>query len=226
VDFKQHKSLFLIVTLILVLPVASVALQKILVYPQTEFFTNLWILGPKHTVENYPHNVTSGSDYNVFLGVANHLGVSANYQIEVKFLNLTRSAPDSFNNSFNNIEPIYSIDFIVPDEGIWETSLTFSFGYSFDRVARTIQRNMSVSLPDGNVTYQIVSENLILDRVNFDYIRLNDAEVSLRGVSSDFDLQTHEFFGNLVFELWILDDSSGRFVYHDRYVDLKFNMTG
>ena len=62
--------------------------------------------------------------------------------------------------------------------------------------------------------------------VNLDYMKLNSFTMSLEGVSSDFDPQTREFFGNIVFELWIYDEPTSSFAYHERYVDLKLNMTG
>jgi hypothetical protein len=224
-DLQQYKAVFLVVTAVLALFVASPLLQKILVYPQSEFFTELWLLGPQHTAENYPHNVTSGGNYSVFLGVANHLGSCAYYVVEVKFRNQTQSGPDSFNQTQSSLESLYSLNFFVPDEGALELPMTFSFEYSFDEVARTFHRNVSVSLPDGNVTNQIVAENVTLGRVNFGNLKLNDSTVNLQGLSSDLDPQTREFFGNLFFELWIYDVQTSSFVYHERYVDLKLNMT-
>ena len=84
------------VTAVLALLVASPALQQVLVYPRTEFFTELSLLGPWSMAENYPYNITNGENYSVFLGVANQLGSCAYYQVEVKFRNETQSAPDSF----------------------------------------------------------------------------------------------------------------------------------
>jgi hypothetical protein len=221
----HYKTSFLVVTGVLVLLVASPLLQEVLIYPQTEFFTELSLFGPQHTAENYPHNITSGETYSVFLGVANHLGSCAYYVVEVKLRNETQSAPEGFNRTHSILKPLYSVNFFVPDKETWGMPMTFSLEYSFDEVIRTVYRNVSVSVPDGNVTYQLVAENVTLERVTFGSLRLNDATVSLRGLSSDFNLQTHEFFGNLVFELWIYDTSTSSYVYHERYVDLKLNMT-
>ena len=74
VNPQQFKALFILVSAVLALLVASPALQKVLVYPQTDFFTEVWMLGPGHLAESYPHNVTTGESYKVFLGLANHLG--------------------------------------------------------------------------------------------------------------------------------------------------------
>ena len=116
-------------------------------------------------------------------------------------------------------------NFFVPNEEIWESPLTFSLDYSFDEVARIFYRNVTTSTSDGNVTYELVADILTLDRANFSFLRLNNNSFSLHGLSSDFNQNTNEFLGNLVFELWIFDEVSSDFVYHERYVDLKLNMT-
>jgi hypothetical protein len=223
-DPQQHKALFLMVASLLALLVASPLLQKVLVYPQTEFFTELWLLGPQHTAENYPHNITSGKTYSVFLGVTNQLGSCAYYIIDVKFRNLTQSGPDSFNHTCSSLEPLYRRHFFVPNKETWELPLTFSLAYSFDQVIRTFYRNVSSVDSNGNLTYQLVPYNATVDRANFNYLRLNDATLNLQGLSSDYNPQTSEFFGNLIFELWIYDAKTNNHVYHERYVDLKLNM--
>ncbi len=205
-NLKQHKTLFVIIAGVLALFLVSPLLQQVLVLPQTEFFTEFWLLGPQHTGENYPHNVTSGGEYTVFLGVKNNLGSSANYVIEVKFRNQTQSSPDSFNRTYSSLEPVYRVAFSVADNGTWEMPLYFSLEYNFNEVTR-------------------IAENVVLERVNFERLKLNDVTVNLKGLSSDFDPMTHAFYGNLVFELWIHDFQTNRLVYHERYVDLKLNMT-
>jgi Protein of unknown function (DUF1616) len=224
-DLQQYKALFLVVTGILALFVASPVLQKVLVYPQIEFFTELWLLGPQNTAENYPRNVTSGGNYSVFLGVTNQLGSCAYYVVEVKFRNQTQSGPDSLNRTSSSLEPLYNVHFFVPDKETWKMAVTFSLDYSFDKATRTVYRNVTVSNPGGDVTYRLVAENVTLEQANFGHLRLNDANLSLEGLSSDFNPQTREFFGNLIFELWIYNPKTSGYVYHERYVDLKLNMT-
>ena len=224
-DLSQYKALFLVVTGVLALFVASPVLQKVLVYPQTEFFTEVWLLGPQHIAQNYPHNITSNENYSGFLGVTNHFGSCAYYVVQVKFRNATQSAPNSSDCTHSNLEPLYSVNLFVPDKETWEMPLSFSLDYSFDEVTKTVYQNVSVYALDGSATYQMVEENVTQERANLNRLRLNDVTVDLHGLSSDFDLQTHEFFGNLFFELWIYDANTSSFVYHERYVDLKFNLT-
>jgi hypothetical protein len=197
-NIKEYGVLFWIVVGVLALLVASPVLQRLLVYPQTEFFTEMWLLGPEHRAENYPFNITRNENYNVFLGVANHLGHGAYYVVQVKFRNLTQSGADSFNRTSSSLPSLYNITAIVADKETLEIPIVFSFDYAYN-------------------------ENLL--QVNFNRLMFNNVALNLNGYSTAWDLQTNRFFGNLFFELWIYNDTIGTFQYHERYTDLKLNMT-
>ena len=194
---QDYKVLILVVTAISALIVASPALQRLLVYPQTDFFTELSLLGPGHTAEDFPYNITSGVSYNVFLNVTNQLGQCAYYQVQVKFRNQNQSAPDSTNLTPSTLTPLYTINAVVANQETWELPITFSFDYSYD----------------GNSS-----------QINFNHLMLNNAALNLSGSSTSWDSQENVFFGNLVFELWIYNETTSSFQYHQRAVDLKFNM--
>jgi Protein of unknown function (DUF1616) len=195
--FQDYKVLMLVFTAVLALFVASPALQRLLVYPQTEFFTELWILGPGHMAGGLPYNITRGESYNMFLGVSNHLGNCSYYSVQVKFRNLTQSGPDSFNRTPSSLTPLYSLNVFVADKETWELPVAFAFDYSYDSASST---------------------------VNFNSLTFNGEALNLQGYRSMRNSTTSVVFGNLVFELWIYNDSTGGFQYHERYVDLKFNM--
>jgi hypothetical protein len=197
-NIKEYGVLFWIVVGVLALLVASPVLQRLLVYPQTEFFTEMWLLGPEHRAENYPFNITRNENYNVFLGVANHLGHGAYYVVQVKFRNQTQSGADSFNRTASSLPSLYSIAVFVADKETWELPIVFSFDYAYDA-------NFS--------------------QVNFNRVMFNDVVLNLNGSSAAWDPQINRFFGNLFFELWIYNGTIGNFQYHERYTDLKFNMT-
>jgi len=197
-NLQEYKILFLVIVSVSALLVASPALQRLLVYPQTDFFTEMWLLGPEHKGENYPFNITRNENYNVFLGVGNHLGHCAYYVVQVKFRNLTQSAADSFNRTSSSLSSLYNITAVVADKETWEIPVVFSFDYAYN----------------GN-----------LSQVNFNRVMFNDVVLNLKGSSAAWDPQTNRFFGNLFFELWIYNDTNGIFQYHERYTDLKLNMT-
>jgi hypothetical protein len=189
---------FIVVTAVLMLLVASPALSYVLVWPRTEFFTELWLLGPEHMAEDYPSNVSRGRSYTVYLGVGNQLGYCAYYLVEVKFRNESQPAPDSFNRTSSGLPSLLNITAFVADESVWEQNITFSFDYSF---------------------------NETLSIVEFNSLALDDVTLRLDGLSTMWNASTSRFYGDLIFELWLYSGTIHDFVYHERFVDLKLNMT-
>jgi hypothetical protein len=190
-------------TAVLALLVASPALQRLLVYPQTEFFTEMWLLGPEHKAENFPSNITSNTNYKIFVGLGNHLGSCASYSIKVKFRNQNQPAADSFARTPSSLPPLYSITALVADKGTWESAISFSFAY----------------------TYSADPANATLPKVNVNNIVLNGVTLNLDEFSATWDPESNGFFVYLFFELWIYNDTTGGFQYHERYTSLRFNMT-
>ncbi|RLI41503.1 hypothetical protein DRO59_06810 [Candidatus Bathyarchaeota archaeon] len=90
---------------------------RVLIYPRTEFFTELWILDSNHRAENYPFNITRNQNCNVFLGIGNHLGYCAYYLVEVKFRNQTQPEPTNFgpigNRTPNPLPSLFNITAFV-----------------------------------------------------------------------------------------------------------------
>jgi hypothetical protein len=117
--------------------------------------------------------------------------------VQVKFRNQTQSSPDRTSGTPSSLAPLYSIDTFVADNSGWELPIDFSFFYWYDEVH---------------------------SQINFDRMVFNGEVLDLSGYSADWDVERSSFFGDLIFELWIYDESVGGFVYHQRYVDLKFNM--
>ena len=190
--------LVFVVTAVVALLVASPALQHVLVYPQTEFFTEFYLLGPNHMAEGFPYNITSGQQYNVSLGIGNQLGQCAYYEVQVKFRNSSQSAPDSFNRTASAQPSLYNLNVFVADKEIWELPVTFGFDYSYDE----------------NST-----------QINFSNLSFNNEMLNLNGYTTTWDTNRTAYYGNLIFELWIYNSTIGGFQYHERFVDLKLNMT-
>jgi hypothetical protein len=190
-NLDELRVTFIVVTAVLMLLVASPALSYVLVYPRTEFFTELGLLGREHMAEDYPFNVSRGQSYTVYLGVGNQLGYCAYYVVEVKFRN-------SFNRTPSGLPPLLNITAFVADESVWEQNVTFSFDYSF---------------------------NETLSIVEFNSLALDDVTVRLDGLSTLWNASTSRFYGDLIFELWLYSSTIHDFVYHERFVDLKLNMT-
>jgi uncharacterized membrane protein len=195
---NEFRALFLVVTAILALFVASPALSRLLVLPPTESFTEMWILGQNHKAEGYPFNVSGGQSYSVFLGIRNHLGYLAYYLVEVKFRNQTQSAPNSLNRTSSSLPSLFNITAFVGDGGTWELPVTFSLDYEYNRT---------------------------LGLTNLHRIILNGAELDMHEQPLLWNPKNNSTRGSLFFELWILDSASSSFRFHERYVDLWFNLT-
>jgi hypothetical protein len=200
-NLQEYEVLFIVVISVSALLVASPALQQLLVYPQTEVFTEMWLIGPEHKAENYPFNITNGENYHVFLGIANHLGQCAYYLIQLKFRNQTQSAADSFNGAPSSLLPIYSITAFVADKEKLEIPISFSFNY--------VQNSYDDALL----------------QVRFLDMTFDDTVLNLNGYTAVWDAERSGFFGNLFFELWIYNSTVGELQYHERFTGLWFNMT-
>jgi hypothetical protein len=194
----EYRVLFMVTTGIVALLVVSPALSRLLVLPRTEFFTEFWILDSNHRAEDYPFNITRAHNYNVLLGIGNHLGHLAYYLVEVKFRNLTQSAPNSFNHTSSGLPSLFNITAFVADQGAWELPLTFSFDYNY---------------------------NETLSKVEFQKMTLNDANLDISSYTIAYDSKNNGFFGSLFFELWMYNETTNRFQYHERFVSLRLNMT-
>jgi hypothetical protein len=193
------KVVLVVVTAVLALFVASPALQRVLAPPQTDFYTELWLLDSAHSANNYPSNIVRGSDYTVYLDIANHLGYCGYYIVEVKLRNDVMPYPGSFSGAPVNLPSLYNFTAFVPDGSTWELPVTFSFTYDVDWVN---------------------------SQVVFDEMTLNGAVLSLNGYSTTYRSQAPVgFSGNLYFELWLYNGTTGEFQYNDRYVNLPLNMT-
>jgi hypothetical protein len=201
-NFGEYRVLFLIVITVIALFVASPALSRLLVYPRSEFFTELWLLGPNHMAEDYPFNIARGQNYSVFLDVCNHLGYTAYYLVEVKFRNVTQSAPTSFgppsNQTPSSLSSLYNITAFVSDEETWELPLTFSFNYAFNKT---------------------------MLQVDFQSMTLNGVTLGLNGYRTSWNATMRMLPGNLVFELWLYNSTTSNFQYNQRFLSLWLNMT-
>jgi hypothetical protein len=197
-DLRKYRLVFIAVTGIVSLIVASPALSRLLVYPRTEFFTELWILDSNRTTKNYPFNITRNYNYSIFLGIENRLGYCAYYLIEVKFRNQSQSAPDTLNRTPSSLPALFNISVFLSDGGVWELPLTFSFDYGY---------------------------NETLSQIELYTLKLNDVVLNIKNCTIALDSEKEAFYGDLFFETWLYNNATADFQYHERFVSLRFNMT-
>jgi len=181
--------------MVVALVVASPVISKYLVPPQTEYLTELSILGPYHNA-SYPFNLTSGDIYPLYLTITNRLGESAQYQIQVKFRTPTESAPNSFSHTPSSLPSLCNFTFFVADKESLELPLNVSFNYQ---------------------------ENPIRREVDLSELMVNDNPIDANSMIT-WDSRNDAYLGSLFFELWLYNDATGNFEYHERYVSLWVNL--
>lgn len=198
----EHGLLYWTTVSVLALLIASPFLGKVLVYPRTEFFTELWILDADYRAENYPFNVTLNQNYTIYLGIGNRLGYCAYYMVQVKFRNQTQPAPTSFgpieNRAPSNLTSLFNITAFVAEEQVYEIPITFSFNYIWEQPPSKIELS-----------------SLMLNGL---WLNMSDYTIS-------WNTEKQWFLGFLFFELWLYDFDEAAFKYHGRYVSLGLNMT-
>lgn len=197
-EIHQYKAFILIAIAVLALIIAAPAIEQALIFEQSEPLTELYLLGPYHNA-TYPYNIGENETYRVYVNVRNLLGSNANYNLQVKFRNHTQSAPDSFNKTSSNQPALTTLSFSVGDNETYELPIDFSFQYEPDKALHT--------------------------RLDMQNIIVNGATLNLNTTSIEWNTVQDGFFGNLIFEIWIFNNSTNSFQYHGRYVSLwlKFN---
>jgi uncharacterized membrane protein len=200
-NVQQYQALLLVITGTLALIVASPALQRLLIYPQRECFTEMWLLGPNHMAENYPFTVKKAENLEFYLGISNHLGHCAYYLIQVKLRNQTQQAADSLNRTSSTLPSLYTVNAFVANEETWERPILCAIGF--------VQEDYEGTLPQVRVTN----------------ITFNDYFLDIGDFITVWDSERSGFFANLFFELWIYNYTVGEFQYHERSVGLWLNMT-
>ena len=193
---EGYKLVFVAVGLIGVLLIASPALGVVIRFPGGEQFSELYLLGPDHMMENYPFNIVTGQNYSVYVGVGNHLGSSAYYVLYVKFSNHTDLLPNATAGTPSILQPLYEYRFSIPDSMNWESLLNFSVS------------NASISGNNSQInTLQINGAAFNVDK------------------PAMWDSNSTTFTYRLLFELWIYNSQSDAILYNDRFVDLQLNLT-
>lgn len=189
---------------VLALLAASPFLSKVLVYPRTEFFTELWILDADRKAENYPFNITRNINYTIYLGISNRLGYCAYYMVQAKFLNWSQVElmPTRFGpieeRLPSSLQSIFNLTVFVADEQVYEIPITLSFDYSWDEPPSKVKLSM---------------------------VRFNDVWLNMSDYTISWNAEKQGFRGFLFFELWLYNLSANHFQYHGRFVGLWFNMT-
>jgi len=191
-NLNDYRTIFAATTLVLILVATSPTLAMIVKVPKaSEPFSELWVLGPNHTVDDYPYNITFSEPATFFVGVGNHLGRSAYYMVYAKLRNQSQPLPDANTTTPSPVSPLYEFRLFLQEGKSWEDSVNFAI-----------------------LNATRLNNTAILERVS-----INDV-VFEGNYTASLDVQKHGFFYQLFFELWLYDTSSRAFQYHNRFVSI------
>jgi hypothetical protein len=193
---QKYRGVFLIITTVAALFIASPLLQKFVYFPQTDFFTEFSLFGSYNNA-TYPTNVTSGGTFRLYLSVDNHLGSLAYYVVKAKFGNQTKFTPNTFNHTSSVLPSFGSISFFVADNESLQMPIDISLQYNVDP-----------------------NDSRLIDMQS---ITLNGATIS-DTTTIAWNSDKNGFYSNLFFELWLNNDTTNALVYHERYVSLWLKM--
>ena len=193
---QNHKIALICLGLIGVLLFATPTLVLLVKPPVGEAFSELYILGPNHTLSGIPFNVRANVTYSVYFGVGNHMGSSSYYTGYVKLRNETDPLPNLSLGTPSSLPLLYEYDMFVENGATWES-----------RLALTIN----------NVTF--FDNSCLLQSINLNGLDFNVAKTAV------WNSQKLGYYYDLVFELWIYNVSSASFQFHDRFVHFNLNVT-
>jgi uncharacterized membrane protein len=172
------------------------AIGRLIKPPQTEGFSELYILGPNRLLEDIPFNIKTGEEYSIYLGVRNRLGTSAYYTCIVKLGDENIVFPNNTLGTPSTLPALYEYKFIISSGEAWEAPLSF-------------QAN--------NFT---VTENTSA----LSSITLNGLEFPINKQSL-WNSNKTGFIYYIVIELWFFDQEMHTTNYHNRSVHLMLNVT-
>ncbi|MCW4005731.1 MAG: DUF1616 domain-containing protein [Candidatus Bathyarchaeota archaeon] len=193
---RTYKLFFITAGLIGILILSSPAISAYVTFPGDEPFSEIYILGSGHMTEGIPFNIQPDTDYEVQLGVGNHMGSPFYYVCYIYLRNATQSFPDITAGTPSGLPPLYEYRVLLQDEQTVELPLVFSLsGFTAANNQSTLQ-----SLTINNVTFDVDATAL-------------------------WDSEKNGFPYQLLLELWAFNQTEGSIQYHQRAVYFWLNVT-
>jgi hypothetical protein len=193
---QEYKVTFICVGLIGLLLLATPTLFLFVKPPAGDTFSELYILGPNHTLSDIPFNVKANNTYLIYLGVGNHLGSSAYYIAYVKLRNETEPLPNVTLGTPSSLLPIYQYNEFVKDGATRESQLSLK------------------------ITNAIFFNNTcLLQSIVINGVELNVAKTAV------WNSANLGYYYDVFIELWLFNSSSGSFQYNQRFVHFDLNVT-
>jgi len=194
-NFGNVKLLYLLSCIALGSIILAPTLYAFIPFPGGDKFSELWLLGSNHLIENGKHEVSANKPFSVYLGVANHMGDLEFYKVHVKLGSLSDPLPDRAAGLPSPLETILERNLFLGDDENSEEEIILSF------------ENMSF---DG-------------DTCRISRLSIDDRDVLVNKIVRRDELEG-EFYCQLIFELWIYNTTTFNFQFHNRAVWLWLNL--
>ena len=195
-NLSDAKVVYAVSCVILSLIILSPTLAMVIPLPSGEHFSELWILGPNHMLEDIPFNVLPDESYKVYLGVGNQLDNLSYYRVLVKLRNESEPLPNSTTGLPSPLPAIFEYNVFLRNNETWEKEFTFSFdGVTFEGDACRVSK-----------------------------VLIGDYAVDV-AKTAVWNSTSNAFYYQLFFELWLYDTASSSFHFHNRYVSFWLNMS-
>lgn len=163
--------------------------------PESEGFSELWLLGTNHMIETGSLTAILNKPYTVYLGVSNHMNELKYYTVSVKLRNHSQALEEQASEFPSQLESVYEYPLFLMNNKTWEEPFVFSFK------TVSFEQNMS--------------------RISM--LSINDKDVRVDKILTR-DEVGGRFRCQLLFELWIYNVKISDFQYHNRSVWFWVNL--
>lgn len=196
IDIRDLEAVFLLVSFVGVLIIASPIVLTYIPSSPAERFTELYILGSEHAADNYPFNIEAGEKYRFYLVVVNQRGCSSYYRLLTKIRNTGEAPPNPVERSPSDQEAFYELPVLLGEGERWEEVFIITFP----------------------------SIHLENDKIYVPELTLNGSSLQINKTLNWSD-EKEGFYAELFFELWIYNKTPEAFQYDNRFVGIWVNVT-
>ena len=194
-NFRQIKTVYTFFCILLCLIFIAPTLFVTIPLPNSESFSEMWLLGDNNMIETGAFNILLTEPSTVYLGVANHMDKLEYYTVYVKLRNQSQALRETSPQLPSPIKSIFAYHLFLTNNEPWETPFTFSFE--------------TVSF-EGNIS-------------RISTLSINGKEVSVNTTLARDTISGH-FRCQILFELWIYNSTISGFQYHNRSVWFWINL--
>ena len=178
-----------------ILLLASPTIVLLIKPPNSQQFSEIYLLGGNHTFDNMPFNIQAGTQYLVYLGVVNNMESSSYYTLLVKLAN-ENQLPSATSGQPTSLPSLFEYKTFLPVGQSFESPLSFQVN--------------NLKVVNGVCTLSDISINGVDTQINKE---------------SAWNSEKSGYYYNLFIELWIFNESLGTTQYNNRFVSLNLNMT-